>query len=433
MKPVESQRQQVGPRRIIVDAVRIMMGGVTPNGRNRSRAENATKSQRQHHCRQRDGCRPEPIATAQRAAPPSRGRRRGPCRHEPSSIQFSSPGARLEYQARRSQGSTARPGTPSGHGEAATSLLGSGKALRANAPHKNRRLVVNTDPAAAPASTAEPIRPVPHCARWSSKSASFATNPRNGGRPMARGGAGRDDEQRRLTGPARRVCECPGCLSSDQITPTTMNRAAANKGGAHSIREPGQHQVPTAAAHHDGDEAQLVDCAERQISLRVVLVHRAPPGHQHGEQTQPDDGQPPSGGESSEPRCQPRDQVHTCLDHRRGVQIRAHRGGAAMAPGNQKWKGDRRLDSAPTRSAPRSRPLRAVRRRGHQLRQQVGLMRCPRPRCRQSIARPPEGRHQQGLHGGPPTGGPLRSGRPRAAPATTSAPRRDRAAACCRR
>ena len=177
---------------------------------------------------------------------------------------------------------------------------------------------------------------------------------------------------------------------------------------AHSIARPSQHEVAATRTHHEGDEAELADRAEREDELEVVLAHRAPPGEQHREQAQRDDDRPPwwRVGEAGRHAGH---QVHAGLDHRGGVQVGAHRCRRCHRPGQPEvhWDDRRLRQRADEHQHDADRRGQPGRWSGDQLGQQKRAGRLAEDDDPDEHRQPARSGDEQRLSGGPPAGGPL--------------------------
>jgi len=183
-------------------------------------------------------------------------------------------------------------------------------------------------------------------------------------RGHARGRADSDDQQRPAAlpepGHPADIAGAGGVIDDAD----DHERDALNIACAHSMASPASNQIAAARANHHRDQPELADRAERQNQFQVVFAHRAPAGQQHREHAEYHH-RGRQGGESAI-RDHARDEIERRLDHRRGVQVRADRIGAAIAPGSQKCIGtiadfeQRAYEHQHTRPMPRD-PLAARR------------------------------------------------------------------------
>ncbi len=94
----------------------------------------------------------------------------------------------------------------------------------------------------------------------------------------------------------------------------------------------GQRPAPGAQADDGHQEPELADGAVGQQQLDVGLGQCPDPADQHAEHAQPDQGDPPQSG-AGEPGRERRGEEDAGLDHRRGVQVGADRGGRGHRAG----------------------------------------------------------------------------------------------------
>ena len=92
---------------------------------------------------------------------------------------------------------------------------------------------------------------------------------------------------------------------------------------------------------HGGEEAELRDSAEGQKQFEVGLLQCLPPADEHRQQTQGEQHLGPT-WDVVVARCQAQDEVDSRLDHRRGVQIGADRGGCGHGAGQPEVEGHER-------------------------------------------------------------------------------------------
>ncbi len=171
---------------------------------------------------------------------------------------------------------------------------------------------------------------------WStkaSKSASLATNPNSSGMPAIDPAAtAATASTAPQPGPgrgSRRTSRVPRWWST---MPTTMKAAALKAPWASSITQPAVVGRRSAPAEHGDHQPELADRAEGEEQLEVVLAQRPQPAADHRHDADGDDHRAPQ-VEVDERRGEPGDEVHPGLDHRRRVQVGAHRRRRDHRPG----------------------------------------------------------------------------------------------------
>ena len=152
--------------------------------------------------------------------------------------------------------------------------------------------------------------------------------------------------------------------------PTTMNAIALNRAWAMSSTIPACVAAVVPAPNEDDEEAELADRAIGEQQLEVVLAQRAQPAGDHRDEADGEHERAPR-RDHGEHRGEAAEQVHAGLDHRRRVQIGAHRRRRGHRPGEPRVERVlRRLGERPDR--PRTRgptvTARAARRIGEDLR-----------------------------------------------------------------
>jgi hypothetical protein len=106
-------------------------------------------------------------------------------------------------------------------------------------------------------------------------------------------------------------------------------------------REPREGRSARPEADEQDEQAQLAHGPEREDELEVVLAQRAVPAEEHRPAAQREHDDLPDGEVRVRGR-EPGDEVHAGLDHRRGVQVRAHGGRRCHRGGQPEVQRDER-------------------------------------------------------------------------------------------
>ena len=177
--------------------------------------------------------------------------------------------------------------------------------------------------------------------------ASLPTKPSSGGTPAiesaARPPMTASAGSRRPSPDSCRRSRVPVAWS---MTPTVRKSVDLNSACAMVIDQPGRGELLAAGADEHHEEAELADRAEREQQLQVGLAERAVAADEHRRRAEAEHDRPPA-GHVGEPGREAGDQVDAGLHHRRGVQVRAdrggrlHRGGQPEVERHQRRLGDR--------------------------------------------------------------------------------------------
>ena len=104
-------------------------------------------------------------------------------------------------------------------------------------------------------------------------------------------------------------------------------------------RRRGQGDVARPERADDDEEAELGHGAEGEDELEVELPQRLPAAHEHRRDPEREEHGGPA-GHAVEPGREAQDEVDPGLDHRRGVQVGAHRGGGGHRAGQPEVERD---------------------------------------------------------------------------------------------